>query len=29
MNQKDKQMENAIKGMREFEMAWREYFKDK
>ena len=29
MNQKDKQIENAIKGMKEFEMAWQEYFKDK
>jgi len=29
MNQKDKQIENAIKGMKEFEMAWHEYFKNK
>ena len=29
MNQKDKQIANAIKGMGEFEMAWQEYFKDK
>jgi len=29
MNQKDKQIENAIKGMKEFEMAWQNFLKDK
>ncbi len=29
MNKKDKQTKDAIKCMKELEMAWQEYFKDK